>query len=75
MLWLEGLKEGDRFKDLGADGRITFIWVLNRTYVCEMHSAGSYNYGDEFRVSFHLQKFLDSLETVFHEDGLKAHGM
>jgi len=72
---LEDLKEGDRFKDLGADGRITFIWVLNGTDVCEMHSAGSCNYGDEFRVSFQLQKFLNSLGIVFQEVGLKTHGM
>jgi hypothetical protein len=43
MFWLEGLKEGDRFKDLGADGRIIFIWVLNRTEVCEMYLAGLCN--------------------------------
>jgi hypothetical protein len=72
---LEGLKEGDPFKDLGADGRIIFIEGLNRTDVCETHSVCSCNYGDEFRVSFQLQKFLNSLETVFQEVGLKAHGM
>jgi len=60
MFWLESLKEGERFKDLGADGRITFIWVLNRRDVCEMHSAGLCNYDDEFRFSFRLQKFLNS---------------
>jgi allantoicase len=39
-----------------------------------MHSVGSCNYGDEFRVSVQVQKFLNSLETVFQEVGFKAHG-
>ena len=40
-----------------------------------MDSAGSWNYGNEFRASCHLQKSLNNLETVFQEIGLEAHGM